>query len=129
MPNWVLTSYDPYMANITMIPPSKKTSTTSKEDDNGSDDSSSMYFRITSKGGIYIPVSTNGTQIGQTFKNPITFPIQVILMLLLGLTKVIVSFYPNLQSMFMIIQQIYWRMLWAIVNSYSIIGRVMGLAR
>lgn len=43
MPNWIVTSYDPYSANISMIEPTVES--TSEEDSDGDDQSSNIYFR------------------------------------------------------------------------------------
>mmetsp|Transcript_8828 Transcript_8828/g.21444 ORF Transcript_8828/g.21444 Transcript_8828/m.21444 type:complete len:498 (-) Transcript_8828:240-1733(-) len=67
MPNWNVTSDDPYIADVTMIEPTPDTDTAGDKVDT----SNSMAFRITSEGGYYSPISMNGNQIGEVFQNPI----------------------------------------------------------
>eukprot|EP00563_Minutocellus_polymorphus_P018852 CAMPEP_0197722322 /NCGR_PEP_ID=MMETSP1434-20131217/5054_1 /TAXON_ID=265543 /ORGANISM="Minutocellus polymorphus, Strain CCMP3303" /LENGTH=462 /DNA_ID=CAMNT_0043307463 /DNA_START=163 /DNA_END=1551 /DNA_ORIENTATION=+ len=38
------------------------------------EESESIKLRITSEGGHYVPITSTGEQIGQTFQNPITMP-------------------------------------------------------
>lgn len=61
-----------FVAEITLYEPSAPTPQQEAENDNSSSDS--IMFQITSEGGYFVPITSNGEQIGQQFQNPITMP-------------------------------------------------------
>ena len=68
----ILQSDPNFVAEITFYEPPAPAPL--EEAESISSDSDSIKLRVTSKGGYYVPIISDGEQIGQQFQNPITMP-------------------------------------------------------